>query len=283
MQTIIKTPAKINLYLHITGRDNRGYHLLDTLVCFLPNLSDTIMVSTTDHKNHIVETRGLWKEYIKGPNIIEAVLNKFAMFLNTKFHIILEKNIPIGAGLGGGSGNAAYLLLYLLKHYQINISDSAISQMLLDLGSDVPMFQYRKALYASGTGNIISPLKSFPNDIFALLVYPKELLDTKTVYQQYNSQFATAIKHNYSPDLNELIALLKNSNNALYSSSVKLLPELNNIIKRIDSLDGCILARMSGSGSTSFGLFSDQNKLELAEITLKKEWPEFFITTSRIE
>jgi 4-diphosphocytidyl-2-C-methyl-D-erythritol kinase len=279
---IIKTPAKINLYLHITGKDRCGYHLLDTLVCFLPDLSDTITIKEIDHANHVIDISGPWKEQIKGPNIIESALNKVSHLIKTKFHINLEKNIPVGAGLGGGSGNAAYILLHILRQYKIQISQHDVLQILLALGSDVPMFQYNQALYALGTGEIIYPCKSFPDNLFALLVYPQKPLETKKVYENYNAEFTQTIKHNYGPNIHELIALLQHSNNDLYQSSVELLPELQNILLDIESLDGCIIARMSGSGSASFGLFTDQNKLNLAEIFLKEKLPNFFITKSRV-
>ncbi|MBP9792220.1 MAG: 4-(cytidine 5'-diphospho)-2-C-methyl-D-erythritol kinase [Rickettsiales bacterium] len=279
---IIKTPAKINLYLHVTGKDRRGYHLLDTLVCFLPDLSDTITIKEIDQNNHIIDISGPWKEQLKGPNIIEATLSKISHLLETKFHINLEKNILVGAGLGGGSSNAAHILLHILRQYKIKMSEQDVLQILSALGSDVPMFHYNKALYALGTGEVIFPLESFPDNLFALLVYPKKPLETKKVYENYNAEFTQTLKHNYRPDIHELIALLQRSKNDLYQSSIELLPELENILLYIKSLEGCIIARMSGSGSASFGLFTDQNKLNLAERFLKEKLPNFFITKSKV-
>lgn len=281
-QTTIKTPAKVNLFLHITGKDKRNYHLLDTLVCFLPDLSDTITIKETDQRNHVIKTTGLWQKHIKGQNIIERALNSISHLLDTKFDISLEKNIPVGAGLGGGSSNAAHIILHILRKYKIKTSEQDIWEILSKLGSDVPMFQYNKALYALGTGDIIRPLQTFPDNVFVLLVYPQKPLETEKVYKNYHAELTRSIKHNYAPNIHELIGLLQHAKNDLYQSSLELLPELHDILKHITSLDGCIIARMSGSGSSSFGLFLDQNKLNLAEIYLKEKLPNFFITKSRV-
>lgn len=279
----IRTPAKINLYLHITGKTQSNYHLLDSLVCFLPDLYDTITIEETEEPKHVIEVKGLWSKEVTGQNIIEKTLEEISPFLNKRFHIILEKNIPVGAGLGGGSGNAAFLFLHILDKYKITLSEKEILPILSELGSDVPLFKYNKALFALGTGNVIRPIQTFPQGLGVLIVYPNKMLNTKIVYETLSLKPRNNIKHHYCPSISELLELLKTSDNDLYSSSKKLLPELDNILEKLVSLEGCVLARMSGSGSASFGLFINQNKLDLAEVVLRKMLPSFFITKSRIE
>ena len=89
----LRTPAKINLYLHITGKNQSNYHLLDSLICFLPDLYDTITIEETQEQKHIIQVTGLWSKEVIEPNIIEKTLAKISPFLNKNFHIILEKNI----------------------------------------------------------------------------------------------------------------------------------------------------------------------------------------------
>lgn len=280
----IKAPAKINLYLHLTGKDRFNYHILDTLVCFLPDLHDNITVKEINSSNHIIETTGLWHNHVTGTNILEKVLTQIADILQKKrFHITVEKNIPVGAGLGGGSSNAAYLLNYLMNKYNLPISKTQKIQIYSKIGADVPLFTYKNALYAMGIGDIIRPTTSFPKDLFALIVFPKYFLSTKDIYNNYSADFAGYIRHNYKLDIKSLLALLKHTKNDLYRSSLDFLLELSNIINNIESLDGCLFSRMSGSGSSCFGIFQDQNMLKLAKSKLEKMMPNFFITQSRIE
>ena len=280
----IKSPAKINLYLHITGKDRFNYHILDTLVCFLPDLHDNITVKEVNSSNHIIETTGPWQNHVTGTNILEKVLIQLADILQKKrFHITVEKNIPIGAGLGGGSSNAAYLINYLINKYNLPISKTQKIQICSKIGADVPLFTYTNALYAMGIGDIIRPTTAFPKDLFALIVFPKSLLSTKDIYNNYRTNFVDHIKHNYKLDIKSLLALLKHTKNDLYRSSLDFLPKLSNIITDIESLDGCLFSRMSGSGSSCFGIFQDQNTLKLAKSKLDKMMPNFFITQSRIQ
>ena len=284
IQNKIKSPAKINLYLHLTDQDHFNYHTIDTLVCFLPDLYDEITIKETNNNSHIIETIGPWQHFVNGQNIVENVLQKINHLLQQKtFHITIKKNIPVGAGLGGGSSNAAYLLNHLIDRCQLSLSQTEKLKICSEIGADVSMFNYKNALYAMGIGNIIFPTISFPDKLFVLLVYPKHSLSTKNIYNNYSSQFSKHITHDYKLDIKTLLKLLKQTKNDLYLSSLDFLPELSNIIKTINSLDGCLFARMSGSGSSCFGIFHDQNMLQLARSKLGKKMPDFFITQSRIQ
>ena len=283
LQESIKSPAKLNLYLHITGKDRFGYHLLDTLVCFLPDLHDVLTIREITNKNHIFETTGIWASLVTN-NILASVLELLNPILDSrKFHIQLKKNIPVGAGLGGGSSNAYFLLHFLITKYQLNISKTNRLELCSKLGADVSLFEHKTALYAMGIGNVITPLLSFPKNIYALIVYPNKCLTTKDVFQNYNANYEEYVLHNYNLDIKTLLNILNNTKNALYLSSLDFIPELATILGDLTNLKGCLLARMSGSGSVSFGLFASIKEIAEAELKFKNQHPNFFITKSRIQ
>ena len=279
----IKSPAKINLYLHITGKDKFGYHLLDTLVSFLPDLYDVITLKEHHENVHKIETQGKWKDLVTTPNILEKALHTLDPFLkNKKFYISLKKNIPVGAGLGGGSCNAAYLINHLITKCKLNITETEKQNIFSSIGADVAMFNRSKALYAMGIGDVLLPVTKFPQNLFALIVYPNKLFATELIYKNFVLASKEAIVHKYNLDQKTLLSLLNNTNNCLYKSSLDFMPELAKIISTISDLKGCLTARMSGSGSACFGIFDNLNELKFAESLLKETYNAFYITTSRM-
>ena len=176
MQTKIKCYAKINLFLHITGKTQNGFHLLDSMVMFAKNLYDELHITRAD-KNEIT-VDGKWAKYLRGQNILAKTLEKFAPIAkDSNFKIKLIKNIPIGAGLGGGSSNAAELIKFIMQHFKCKISN----EKLAEIGADVPMFLHRKALYFTGIGEKVHPIKKMPQ-IYSLIVYPNTVISTHEIF-----------------------------------------------------------------------------------------------------
>ena len=252
----IIAPAKLNLNLYVRGKTKSGLHLLDSDICFL-ELSDKIFFKFSetdifyqncDKKSLLIDTKY---------NLILESLNAFRNLTgwNKKFEIYLDKYIPIGAGLGGGSADAAATLILLRKLFnkekntkKISISD--LYQIANKLGSDVPACLESKSLKISGYGNKVKRNK-ISNNYYYLLVNPNIHLSTKEVFSHF-SCFSSYMS-------NESKSFLGNVGiyNSLLSSAIFLAPQIETILSVLKSIPNIVAYGMSGSGSTCFGIFED--------------------------
>ena len=252
----ITAPAKLNLNLFVRGKTKNGLHLLDSDVCFL-ELSDKIFFkfSKTDILYQKNNKRALLID--AKYNLILESLNAFRDLTgwNKKFQIYLDKNIPIGGGLGGGSANAAATLILLRKLFnkekksrKISISD--LYPIANRLGSDVPACLESKSLKISGYGNKIKRNK-ISNNYYFLLVNPNISLSTKEVFSQffYFSPYISNESKNFLGNIGIY--------NSLLSSATSLAPQIQTILSILKSIPNIIAYGMSGSGSTCFGVFND--------------------------
>ncbi|MBU2622217.1 MAG: 4-(cytidine 5'-diphospho)-2-C-methyl-D-erythritol kinase [Proteobacteria bacterium] len=251
----ILSPAKINLFLHVSGKRPDGYHDIVSLICCV-SLYDVMSfdfgggittVTCTDpeipcdERNHALKAASLF-------------LGKFRKNEGVRIHI--EKNIPAGAGLGGGSSNAATVLSCLNKWFGNPFPVEEIMAMGLEIGADVPFFLYRKPALATGIGEKLKeyPLK-LPYKI--LIVYPGFGVLTQEVYNNLNLRLT-----NCKNKLKKLIFVqefhAKLLCNDLESVTVSKYPEINEAKEAILK-QGAAGALMSGSGSSVFGLFPDND------------------------
>lgn len=277
----MKSLAKLNLFLHVVGR--RGdYHLLESLVVFLPNVHDAIKIKKGKFNQVIFD--GVHKDGILDEdNTVKQALELIGRYTPDKFHVTVTKNIPQGAGLGGGSSNAGCVLRYLIKKYQLD--HEKIMRDAVKIGSDVPMFIYEQASYIAGTGETVSPLKAPLPKMFILLVCPNYSINTALVYKAGGFEFNLP-RPKYPDgfcDLNQLLKLLGHTHNDLYNNSLKFFPELENILKALNSLDGCLYANMTGSGSASFCIFADLKATKLGMSSLQKKFPKYDIYISEVQ
>jgi len=257
------SPAKINLFLHITTKRENGYHELEALAAFTNNLYDEIELNSKGY----ISVEGEFAGSLEGENIISKILP------GTGFHLV--KNIPVGAGLGGGSSNAATVIREVFGY-------NVALERLLKYGADLPVCYESKACYMSGIGEKINKIKSFP-EIYAVLVNPRKVLLTKEVYQNFYGNFTNSVE--YKPEsfnTEELIEYLQDKHNDLYRPAVKLMPEIAELIEILEKLDGTRLARMSGSGPTCFALFSDKSKAIKGENFIKKNYPNVWCKFSSL-
>ena len=256
----ITAPAKLNLNLFIRGKTNNGLHLLDSDVCFL-ELSDKIIFkfSETDilHQKNDKKSLLINAKY----NLILESLNAFRNVSgwNKKFKIYLDKNIPIGAGLGGGSADAAATLILLRnlfnkekKSDEISISD--LHQIANKLGSDVPACLESKSLKISGYGNKIKRNKISDNYDY-LLVNPNIHLSTKEVFSRfcYSSPYMSNDYKNFLGNVSIY--------NSLLPSAICLAPQIQTILSILKSIPNIVAYGVSGSGPTCFGIFNDIKKI----------------------
>lgn len=251
--------AKLNLFLEVTGKRANGYHELVSQVIFL-DLADEIEVQ----KNSEIKIRGT---KIKNNIILKTVKllqQKYKINHGAEFN--LTKNIPIGGGLGGGSANAATTLFALNKLWQLNLSTTELYSTALELGADVPVCLYsllenQNTAFFSGIGEVVKyspPIKSY----YYLLVNPNKPLFTKEVFAKFNY---TEKKHNTSQDFFE-------RNNYLEISAIKIIPEIAEILESLKAQKNCLLARMTGSGATCFGVFTNKADAQTAAASMQKTW-----------
>ena len=251
----IQAPAKLNLNLFITGKSSNGLHLLNSHICFL-ELTDQIFIR--NNLQDVFYQMSNNKSLLINPdnNLILSTIDVFRRYTNWKqnFKVILDKKIPIGAGLGGGSADAAATLI-LLKHLhnidknnKEKIKQSALYKIALSLGSDVPACLKSRDLILSGLGEKLQNC-NIPNNYYFLLINPNIHLSTKDVFTHYEKN---KIQNNHSINFANLQIY-----NSLLSSAIFLVPEISNIIIELKKAKNIITCGMTGSGSTCFGIFKN--------------------------
>ena len=273
----IIAPAKLNLNLFIKGKNKNGYHLLESDICFL-ELTDKIYIkkSNKDLFNQSKTPNNF--NIDPNDNLIFKAINQFRILTkwNIKFEVYLDKKIPIGAGLGGGSANAASTLillrnLYNKEHNIKKIDVSTLYKIGIDLGSDVPACLHSKDLRLGGYGNKITRTKVI-NNYYFLLINPKINLSTREVFQQYD---ASNSNESNIPD-----ARFGNINihNSLLSSAIDLAPQISSVLSHLQKSKTITAYGMTGSGSTCFGIFKNINEIiKFLEFFNKQDNPNYFI------
>ena len=279
----IKAPAKINLYLHITGRRDDGYHTLESLIGFT-SIEDNLEVTASD--SWVFEVVGGFSSMLaEEENIIEKTAKMLASYakIEPNAHISLHKHIPIGAGLGGGSADAAVALLALIRLWNLSIPIDVLMDMALSLGADVPVFMKEQAALVSGIGEVLEPVPSLP-PFYIVLVNPGVHLSTPHVFKQGVETFSASNIPSPSDiqgmDTTSFIDFLKGQRNDLEPPALHIVPVIAEVLDSIASQDDCAFSRMSGSGSTCFGVFSDQKAASEAAIVIKKQKPEWWVQSS---
>ena len=273
----IIAPAKLNLNLFIKGKNKNGYHLLESDICFL-ELTDKIYIkkSNKDLFNQSKTPNNF--NIDPNDNLIFKAINQFRILTkwNIKFEVYLDKKIPIGAGLGGGSADAASTLillrnLYNKEHNIKKIDVSTLYKIGIDLGSDVPACLHSKDLRLGGYGNKITRTKVM-NNYYFLLINPKINLSTREVFQQYD---ASNSNESNIPD-----ARFGNINihNSLLSSAIDLAPEISSVLSHLQKSKTITAYGMTGSGSTCFGIFKNINEIiKFLEFFKKQDNPNYYI------
>ena len=251
-------PAKINLYLHVIGRRPDGYHLLDSLVVFAET-GDRLSVTASDELSLTVAGPFAGALASEGDNLVLRAARALAerCGVTAAGHIRLEKNLPVASGVGGGSSDAAAALRLMMAHWQVKPSPEAVTAVALRLGADVPACLVGRALRMSGIGETLTPSPPVP-DIGLVLVNPGIALPTAAVFRARSGPFsaAAALPAQGWPTPRALVDSLEMTRNDLEAPARTLVPAIGNALEAIRALPGCLVARMSGSGATCFGIFA---------------------------
>ena len=267
--------AKINLNLIVTGIDDRGYHLLYSVVAPI-DLYDEIDIEITNDNNIVLTCD---KEFIptnENNIIIKSIkeLKKVKEF-SKGLKIHLTKNIPVEAGLGGGSSNGATVLKALNKELDLKLSLEELASIGSKVGADIPFFVFNQLALMEGFGEKISLIEKNDFDPYIVLAKPDSGINTKEAFVLYDKmmktkEFTPLVLHKILSNTNkkEIQNLISND---LQRVANALLPEIEKISKIMVDF-GAEGSCMSGSGSSVFGLFYDKEKALKAAQELKKEY-----------
>jgi 4-diphosphocytidyl-2-C-methyl-D-erythritol kinase len=262
-------PAKINLFLHVLSRRADGYHLLDSLVVFA-GAADFLGAEPAD--SFSLALRGPFGDALAhgGASEDDNLVLRAGRALAEAAGIVpaarvtLEKNLPIAAGIGGGSADAAAALCLLSRLWHLDLPPEKISSVALQLGADVPVCLAGKPARMGGVGEILRPAPTLP-ECGLLLVNPGVAVATPAVFRARAGAFsAPAILPAAWPDAAAMAADLAFLKNDLQIPAIGLCPVIAEVLDAIGRTEDCLLARMSGSGATCFGLFADRAAAERA-------------------
>lgn len=265
---IYQSYSKINLFLNVTGRYKNGYHSIKSLFC-RTTLSDNISYSTNDiSKVRIIDKQNLLPEN----NLLKIAADKIISDLNGKvpfgIDFTIEKKIPIGGGLGGGSSNAASVLKILNKEWRLNFGIEKLKKIALLIGADVPFFIEGGAQKVFGLGEIVKPIKTVIPVFYILLVFPdinistpaayKLIDENKLYYETYyeKKMFDNLIKGFYENDYKKIVANVFNKFEVPVFNQNKILSDIKNNVLN----GGADASVMSGSGSTIIGIYKSFEK-----------------------
>jgi len=263
----ILSPAKINLFLHITGKRRDGYHTLISLMCGV-GLYDILFFTFGAEKLRVFCDHPLVPDNETNLVFLAAELFMDRFGETEGLEITLKKKIPVGAGLGGGSSNAASVLLFLNQYYGSPFTLDDLLYMGASLGSDVPFFIFQRPAIAAGTGEKLVAYKGI-GQLYALIIYPGFSISTSTIYKDFDLGLTNSKKKVKSDTLN--------SHTIKFSFDPRddLVNDLENVAvlkyPEIDQMKNALLANrainvlMTGSGSAVFGLFSDFPAAKKAE------------------
>ncbi|MEX0344860.1 MAG: 4-(cytidine 5'-diphospho)-2-C-methyl-D-erythritol kinase [Rhizobiaceae bacterium] len=277
--TQILAPAKINLALHVVGQRTDGYHLIETLCVFAED-GDRLVVS--DSARDEFEICGPFANAVpaSGHNLVmaarDALRTSFAEEAAGPVAIRLEKNVPVAAGLGGGSSDAAAALILLSRHWQLELDNGTLAKTGLPIGADIPMCVHAVPLIARGVGEAIETIADFPS-LAMVLVNPGVPVPTGDIF--------AGLKSKQNPPLpalpcdltvTSLIDWLSSTRNDLQPPAGSLVPEIAESLHALEG-SGAVSARMTGSGATCFGIFRSMDEALAAERIIASDYPQWFV------
>lgn len=281
MTKSVKSFAKINISLDVVNKRKDGYHELDSIM--LPiELHDSIIIETlnrsTDNFVTVDDFSNGLVHYNLATTAINAMANKYSF--STKFRIYIHKVIPMQAGLGGGSSNAAFTMKAVNQMLNLNATNEELIELATSFGADIPFFIPCLPARCKGIGEKLEPI-NIKNNYYVLLVKPNVGCSTKEV-------FALADQEEYvHPDIPNVLKALEEGDddllaasigNSLEKAAIKLVPEIKQIKDTLKER-GLKIVLMTGSGSTVFALSTDQKQLK----KIAKEFEDhYFVEVTKV-
>ena len=276
----LKSRARINLSIDVLGKRQDGYHLVEMIMQTI-DLYDLIEINEKDNDQITIKSTSdeipldCNNLVYKAANLIKKTFN-----INKGVEIHIRKNIPVAAGMAGGSSNAAAVLVGLNKLWNLNLSNQQLEKIGLKLGADVPFCINGGAVLASGIGEELTPIKGLTKDVCILVCKPDLFVSTKEVYECIDSKDIDK-----RPNNKFLIECLKNEDtrqlaenmfNVLEGGTMDKHPVIQQI-KDIMTNNRALGAMMSGSGPTVFGLYENREDAVKCKAILEKQFKQTFV------
>jgi 4-diphosphocytidyl-2-C-methyl-D-erythritol kinase len=286
---VVAAPAKLNFFLHITGRRDDGYHLLESLAGFT-RFGDSLEIEPADRLT--LEITGPYAPQLQQGqenNLVMQAARRMAQRAGKPAgaRLRLTKRIPMGAGLGGGSSDAAAALAALAGLWNVDVSREEMLAMALSLGSDVPVCLAQRWSWVAGTGDVVTPVEASVHG-WVVLVNPSVALLTADVYRRYAGDSAGAYTaprrvERRIGSLQELVQLMQATHNDLLPPALALMPSIQAVLDAVADCEGCLIARMSGSGATCYGVFADEAAAQAAAARLRNAMPGAWVLASMLQ
>ena len=274
----IKSYAKINLALNIVGK-NSYLHKIESIISFL-DIYDEISIKSIKNQNHQIKFNGKFSANIYSRNTISKlfeVIDKKKLLKNKKFKILIKKNIPSRAGLGGGSMNAANVLNFLVKKKIIKVANKELFKICNEIGSDVILGMFSNDLILKSNNRI----RVFRNkkSIYALVVKPSFGCSTKDIYSKVR-KFSKAKLNKPTKSMFKMDFLKKMSND-LEPIVLAKYPKLKTLKRFLEKLSKVEFVRMTGSGSAIIAYFKSNKMCKDAEKKVKKQFRNCWCKTAK--
>ena len=267
-----RAKAKINLTLHVDSKINDishsqyGYHPLNSLVVFSDIADEVLIVPSKENKISITGPFG----HMLNANESNSTIQALKGIDRSPQHIKLVKNLPVSAGIGGGSANAAAVM---------RIFNSESIQVAMSLGADVPVCLFSKTAQMSGIGENLSFLPGL-GQVNAVLVNPRVSISTANVFNAFDEMSVKGGSILPSSAEGSLLLRAINGRNDLEAAAISLEPVIGDVLSVINNQTGCCLARMSGSGPTCYGLFKDASASLNAANAIRSIAPDWWCETT---
>jgi 4-diphosphocytidyl-2-C-methyl-D-erythritol kinase len=267
--------AKLNLALHVRRREPDGYHAIETLFVFA---EDGDIVRRTDKLGLTIT--GPFAAGLTGgdDNLVLRAARGFAEVTGRTVEggFTLAKNLPVAAGIGGGSADAAAALRLLCRENGMNPINTAIQSLAASLGADVPACLLSQPTRGAGRGDRLEPLADAPHGVPLLLVNPLEPLSTAAVFAAWDG-----VDRGWLGDGDPLAAAVAGRND-LEAPAIAILPVIGAVLALLRDQAGATLVRMSGSGATCFALFADQAARDTAAASIATARPKWWLLPTRL-
>ena len=284
-KTRVRAPAKLNLFLHVGDRRSDGYHALESLIVFAET-SDSL--EFTPASTLTLKITGPFARALSRDS--DNLVLKTARVLCAKYphdgqcaHIALEKNLPLAAGLGGGSADAAATLRALNGLWRLDLSETELLDIAVEIGSDVPACLLSAPCWMEGRGERLTKLPAMP-PFELVLVNPGVAVPTGPVFAALNARsgVGTIAPPPALASVWELVAYLADAGNDLEAPAGRFAPVIEDVLAALGHEPACVLAQMSGSGATCFGLFDGQVYAAGAAERIALEHPHWWVKSTRI-
>ena len=276
------SPAKINLYLEVLKKTSSGFHNIESLMTFC-DFGDIISIKKTKSFKFTIDGPFSKKLSVndniifKSVSFIEKLLNK-----NLTVHINLTKNLPISSGMGGGSSNAATVILCLIELFEIDFKEN-FHKSLFSLGADIPFCFCRKSALVTGKGENILRIENNFQNFFVLLVNPLIEISTKKIFEKLTIPIRKDIALFNEKLLcnTKIIDFLNSRKNDLEKEAILQCKEIKNILDVFKNETNSLLSRMTGSGATCFALFKNEVDLINAEKIFTNKFKKFWVKKTK--